>query len=176
MIYKSIQLLDNSQITMSSRTIKRLQKEYNLTKNYNEFSVEFVDNNLYKWKVLLYGPEDTLYEGGVFELELNFPDEYPLYPPSAVFTSKILHPNIYENGSLCISILNKGVDRYNYESSSERWSPYQSASSVLLSIISLLNEPNLESPANINASRLYKNNYEEYKKLVYIDVIKSNFL
>ena len=85
---------------------------------------------------------------------------------SIIFIQKN-HPNIYPNGKVCISILHEGKDEYNYESIGERWNPSHSVSSILMSIISMLGSPNFESPANIDASKLWKENYNEYKKNIY---------
>lgn len=79
------------------------------------------------------------------------------------------HPNIYPNGSLCISILHPPEeDRYGYEKASERWSPVQTPETILLSVISLFEDPNEDSPANVEAARLLREEREgknkEYRK------------
>ena len=94
-------------------------------------------------------------------------------PPTITFTSEMYHPNIYPNGKVCISILHDGVDEYGYESIQERWNPTHSISSILISIISMIGEPNFESPANVDASKLWQDNYNEYKKIIYKIVAKS---
>ena len=69
------------------------------------------------------------------------------------FKSKMWHPNIYEDGKVCISILHPpGEDAMSMESSEERWRPILGAESILISVISMLNDPNIDSPANIDAS------------------------
>ncbi|OMH85080.1 Ubiquitin-conjugating enzyme E2-18 kDa [Zancudomyces culisetae] len=99
------------------------------------------------------GPADTPFEGGVFPAILKFPKDYPLNPPTMRFTCKMFHPNVYENGEVCISILHPpGEDPNMYESSSERWSPVQSVEKILLSVLSMIAEPNDESGANVDAS------------------------
>ena len=71
------------------------------------------------------------------------------------------HPNIYPTGALCISILHPpGEDQYGYESASERWSPVQTPETILLSVISLFHSPNDESPANVEAARLLREERE----------------
>ena len=73
------------------------------------------------------------------------------------FISKIFHPNIYPDGRVCISILHApGDDPLGYETSSERWSPVQSVEKVLLSVMSMLAEPNCESPANVDAAKMWR--------------------
>ncbi|RXG53512.1 Ubiquitin-conjugating enzyme E2 R2, partial [Armadillidium vulgare] len=88
---------------------------------------------------------------------MKFPPDYPYSPPSVRFLTKVWHPNVYENGDLCISILHPPVDDpHSGELPCERWNPTQSVRTVLLSVISLLNEPNTYSPANVDASVMYR--------------------
>jgi ubiquitin-conjugating enzyme E2 G1 len=96
--------------------------------------------------------------GGNFRCNLIFPPSYPHMPPTLKFLTPIpFHPNIYPDGILCISILHPpGDDQYGYESASERWSPVQTPETILLSVISLLHSPNDESPANVEAARLWR--------------------
>ena len=131
------------------------------------FSMDLIDNSLTNWKFILIGPPDTIYEGGTFEGKVTFPSEYPNKPPIVQFTSDILHPNIYKDGKVCISILHEGVDQYNYESTSERWNPSHGINSIMMSILSMLSDANIESPANIDASVLFKDDYKEFKNRVY---------
>lgn len=85
------------------------------------------------------GPEGTPFEGGLFPATLTFPRDYPLSPPTMKFTCEFFHPNVYPNGTVCISILHPpGDDPNMYESSSERWSPVQSVEKILLSVVSML--------------------------------------
>jgi ubiquitin-conjugating enzyme E2 G1 len=90
-------------------------------------------------------------------------------PPSLTFKSPIpFHPNIYPSGLLCISILHPPEDdQYGYESAAERWNPVQTPETILVSVISLMHSPNDESPANVEAARLWreeKNGSKEFKK------------
>jgi len=114
------------------------------------------DFNLFRWDVAIFGPPGTIYEGGYFTT-INFPSNYPYSPPMIIFKNAIMHPNIYDNGEVCISILHPaGDDLASGEHPSERWNPSQTVRTVLLSIISMLNEPNTSSPANVDASILYQ--------------------
>lgn len=122
------------------------------------FRVKLVnEDNLFEWEVALYGPPTTLYEGGYFRAVMKFPPDYPYSPPSVKFLTKVWHPNVYENGDLCISILHPPIDDpQSGELPCERWNPIQNVRTVLLSVISLLNEPNTYSPANVDASVMYR--------------------
>ncbi|KPV74227.1 uncharacterized protein RHOBADRAFT_54079 [Rhodotorula graminis WP1] len=125
------------------------------------------EDDFFTWSCLISGPEDTPFEGGVFQAELKFPRDYPLSPPKMKFDPPLFHPNIYANGEVCISILHApGDDPNSYESASERWSPVQSVEKILLSVISMLAEPNLESGANIDACKMYRDHREEYDESI----------
>lgn len=145
-----------------SRELQRMIKCPN-----ENYSVGLVDDNIYKWEVLIIGPRDTLYENSLLRGILSFPETYPDDPPSFQFLSEMWHPNIDPDGNLCISILhNPGDDEYGYEDASERWMPVRDTNSILLSIILLLVEPNTESPANVEAAQEYNTDISSYKKRV----------
>ncbi|KAK2964819.1 putative Ubiquitin-conjugating enzyme E2 7 [Blattamonas nauphoetae] len=125
------------------------------------------DNNLFVWNVTITGPPDTPYSEGFFQAIMDFPDNFPNYPPRLRFTSEMWHPNIYHDGRVCISILHPpGEDKWGYESAAERWRPINNVESVLISIQSMLAEPNDESPANIDAAVMWRNDPKEFKKRV----------
>jgi len=134
------------------------------------FTVELYDeNNLFEWKIWIEGPKDTPYEGGVFQLVMTFPSDYPMAPPELKFISSFWHPNVYKDtGIVCISILHPPVeDEMSGELPEERWLPTQTVTTILLSVISILNAPNFSSPANVDASvewRNYPNSYKSHCK------------
>uniref|UniRef100_A0A4W3HTH4 E2 ubiquitin-conjugating enzyme n=1 Tax=Callorhinchus milii TaxID=7868 RepID=A0A4W3HTH4_CALMI len=112
------------------------------------------DNNIMSWNAVIFGPEGTPFEDGTFKLVIEFTEEYPNKPPTVRFVSKMFHPNVYADGSICLDILQN------------RWSPTYDVSSILTSIQSLLDEPNPNSPANSQAAQLYQENKREYEKRV----------
>ncbi|KAJ3556610.1 hypothetical protein NPX13_g10096 [Xylaria arbuscula] len=125
------------------------------------------EDDLFVWEALIQGPEGTPFEGGIFPAELRFPKDYPLAPPKMTFIGEIFHPNVYTNGVVCISILHPpGDDPNQYEHASERWSPIQSVEKILISVMSMLAEPNDESPANIEAAKMWRENRAEYEQKV----------
>jgi ubiquitin-protein ligase len=155
--------------------IKNLQKQYKqLLKNpdglYNVYPNE---KNFLEWKVLFFGPPDTIFENGIFEAKMTFPKDYPNSPPKIVFMTQLFHPNIYPDGTVCISILHDGVDQFGYESKEERWNPLHGLNSILISIISMFASPNFESPANVDASKMWREDFNNYKKIVYKTVSDS---
>merc|ERR1711935_1110455 len=93
---------------MSSNSSSRvLLMEFNkLTKEPVEgFEISLKNEDIYNWVVVIFGPPKTLYEGGYFKAEMTFPTDYPYSPPQFRFMTEMWHPNIYENGDVCISIL-----------------------------------------------------------------------
>lgn len=113
-------------------------------------------------------------EGGFFKAHLHFPKEYPLRPPRMKFVTEIWHPNIEKNGDVCISILHEpGDDKWGYEKASERWLPVHTVETILISVISMLADPNDESPANVDAAKEWREAYPEFKRKVARCVRKS---
>uniref|UniRef100_A0A8C8B6I2 Cell division cycle 34, ubiqiutin conjugating enzyme n=1 Tax=Otus sunia TaxID=257818 RepID=A0A8C8B6I2_9STRI len=112
------------------------------------------------------------------QARLRFPIDYPYSPPAFRFLTKMWHPNIYETGDVCISILHPPVDDpQSGELPSERWNPTQNVRTILLSVISLLNEPNTFSPANVDASVMYRKWKESKgKDREYTDIIRKQVL
>lgn len=109
--------------------------------------------DIYKWNVLLKGPNKSCYEDGLFKLLLTFPKNYPEDPPDIKFITKIYHPNIsFDDGVICVS------------SKSSDWDDNRNIINVIYSIYDLLKKPNLDHGLNKEALLLYKNDYEGFKK------------
>uniref|UniRef100_A0A671L013 E2 ubiquitin-conjugating enzyme n=1 Tax=Sinocyclocheilus anshuiensis TaxID=1608454 RepID=A0A671L013_9TELE len=64
-----------------------------------------VGDDMFHWQATIMGPNDSPYQGGVFFLTIHFPTDYPFKPPKVAFTTRIYHPNINSNGSICLDIL-----------------------------------------------------------------------
>jgi len=132
------------------------------------------EDNFFEWEAVITGPEGTVFEDGVFLARLAFPQDYPLNPPAMKFVSDIYHPNIYPDGKVCISILHPpGNDPLGYETSAERWSPVQSVEKILLSVMSMIAEPNINSPANVDAAKMYRDDRKAFRKMAHKHVRKS---
>lgn len=103
-------------------------------------------DDIYNWEATIMGPQGSVYEGGVFHLAISFPPNYPFKPPKVKFLTKIYHPNINMSGGICLDILK------------DNWSPALTVSKLLLSISSLLTEPNPDDPLVPEISDLYVKN------------------
>jgi ubiquitin-conjugating enzyme E2 I len=146
---------------MSSSAISRLGEERrNWRKDplpdFYARPVRKADNStdLMNWECGIPGKAKTPWEGGLFKLILRFTDEYPSVPPSCVFKPVLFHPNVFDDGSVCLSII--GDD----------WVPSITVRQILLGIQSLLNEPNPKSPANGDAEYLMRRNPAAYEKKI----------
>ncbi|TPX38927.1 hypothetical protein SeLEV6574_g07516 [Synchytrium endobioticum] len=168
-VEKVLSLVHYSEKTAST-ALKRLMTEYKeLTVNAPDgvTAGPINETDFFTWEALIAGPEDTPFEGGIFSATLTFPRDYPLAPPVMRFTCPIFHPNVYKDGTVCISILHPpGDDPTSYESASERWSPVQSVEKILLSVVSMIAEPNDESPANLDAAKMWRTDRPGYEKIV----------
>jgi ubiquitin-conjugating enzyme E2 D/E len=107
---------------------------------------------MFNWKATIIGPEDSPYAGGLFYLNIHFPSDYPFKPPRLQFTTKIYHPNINANGGICLDILK------------DQWSPALTISKVLLSVCSLLTDPNPDDPLVPEIATLYKKDRKKFSQ------------
>jgi len=135
-------------------------------------NIELNNENVFDWNIaLIVVNPDSYYHGGYFKAKMTFPKNYPYSPPDFKFLRPLYHPNIYKDGRLCISILHPpGDDEMSGETAAERWSPAQRVESVLISILSLLDDAEVSSPANVDASVTLRRDLEKYKELVKQDV------
>uniref|UniRef100_K3Z951 E2 ubiquitin-conjugating enzyme n=4 Tax=Paniceae TaxID=147428 RepID=K3Z951_SETIT len=110
-----------------------------------------VGEDMFHWQATIMGPSDSPYAGGVFLVSIHFPPDYPFKPPKVAFKTKVFHPNINSNGSICLDILK------------EQWSPALTVSKVLLSICSLLTDPNPDDPLVPEIAHMYKVDRSKYE-------------
>ncbi|KAJ9148331.1 Ubiquitin-conjugating enzyme [Pleurostoma richardsiae] len=145
---------------------QRLMSEMAALQKEKWVNIDTENTNLFHWRLaLMVVNPDSAFNGGYFKAEMFFTEEYPYQPPKFRFNSKIIHPNIYPDGQLCISILhNPGEDLMSGEAASERWSPLQGVESVLRSVLLLLDDPEINSPANVDASVMYRDYREDYNE------------
>ncbi|EXJ62295.1 ubiquitin-conjugating enzyme E2 R [Cladophialophora yegresii CBS 114405] len=152
-----------------------LMKEYKALAKEKWVQIDVDEENIYHWNLaLMVINPDSMYYGGYFKAQMTFPKDYPYKPPDFRFTKPLWHPNIYPDGRLCISILHApGDDMMSGESAGERWSPAQRVESVLLSILSLLDDAEVSSPANVDASVMYRDDEAAFRARVKRDVDAS---
>eukprot|EP01015_Nassula_variabilis_P034051 TRINITY_DN831_c0_g2_i5.p1 TRINITY_DN831_c0_g2~~TRINITY_DN831_c0_g2_i5.p1 ORF type:complete len:149 (-),score=13.29 TRINITY_DN831_c0_g2_i5:148-594(-) len=136
--------------------LKRIQKELKDINNdppSNCSAGPVSDTDQFHWQATIMGPDDSPYAGGVFFLNINFPTDYPFKPPKVSFITRIYHPNINSNGSICLDILK------------DQWSPALTVSKVLLSICSLLTDPNPDDPLVPEIANQYKTDKTRYESI-----------
>ncbi|KAG7814146.1 hypothetical protein KL921_000420 [Ogataea angusta] len=124
----------------------------------SDYEVSLVDDNMQEFYVNFEGPKDSPYEGGLWRIHVELPDQYPYKSPSIGFQNKIFHPNIDESsGSVCLDVIN------------QTWSPMFDIFNIFETFLpQLLNYPNAADPLNGDASSLYmrdKNLYVEKVKM-----------
>lgn len=140
---------------LMSTSLKRIQKEL------AEITLDPPPNcsagpkgdNLFEWVSTILGPPGTVYEGGVFFLDIHFTSEYPFKPPKVTFRTRIYHCNINSQGNICLDILK------------DNWSPALTISKVLLSICSLLTDCNPGDPLVGSIATLYLQNRQEHDRV-----------
>lgn len=131
---------------MSNLLTKRLQNELQELKKYpiENCSAGPLNDDIKEWQATIFGPTKTPYENGIFELSIQFTSEYPFKPPQVRFKTLIYHCNINSSGGICLDLLK------------DQWSPALNISKLLLSICSLLAEPNPNDPLVHEIAELYK--------------------
>ncbi|KZV79093.1 ubiquitin-conjugating enzyme 9 [Exidia glandulosa HHB12029] len=112
--------------------------------------------NLLEWQVGIPGKEKTSWEGGVFKLVMTFPEDYPAKPPKCKFSPPLFHPNVYPSGTVCLSILDE----------EKGWKPGITIKQILLGIQELLNDPNINDPAQSEAYTLFRNDKVAYDRKI----------
>lgn len=132
------------------RLLKEL-KEVHKT-NLHNCTIGPIDmKNLYIWSATIIGPKGSPYEGGVFKLNIEFPETYPFKPPKVRFVTKIYHCNIDPKGNICADILKNN------------WSPALTISKIILSISSLLTDPNPDDPLVPSIAAIYREDKKKYE-------------
>ncbi|KAI0509318.1 ubiquitin-conjugating enzyme [Xylaria bambusicola] len=113
--------------------------------------------DLSKWDVVLAGPPDTPYAGGVYNITVTLPADYPFKAPQVNFATRIYHPNVTNDsmGNICLGVLKP-----------ENWKPASRVRAVLEAVRQLLVEPNPEDPLETRIADEYKNNRPEFDKNV----------
>ncbi|CAI5449339.1 unnamed protein product [Caenorhabditis angaria] len=112
--------------------------------------------NLFNWECAIPGRKDTIWEGGLYRIRMLFKDDFPSSPPKCKFEPPLFHPNVYPSGTVCLSLLDENKD----------WKPSISIKQLLIGIQDLLNNPNVDDPAQAEAYQIFCQNRTEYEKRV----------
>lgn len=114
-------------------------------------SASMVGDDMRHLKGRIQGPSGTPYEGGVFEIDIQLPHQYPFVPPKMNFVTKVWHPNISsQTGAICLDILK------------DQWSPALTIKTALLSLQALLSAPEPDDPQDAQVAAMYKNDHDTY--------------
>ena len=135
--------------------IKRINRELkNITKDLSEnINAWPINNDLLNWEATIIGPSDTPYADGIFFLKITLPNDYPFKPPEVNFLSRIYHCNVSSNGKISMDILK------------HYWTPGLRISTLLLSISSLLSDPNPDDPLVPEIARIYRTDKVKHDKI-----------
>ena len=105
-----------------------------------------------KWDCGIPGPKDSPWEGAVFPVSLDFPNEFPDHPPKVRFPGGFFHPNVYPSGTVCLSLVDQEKD----------WKSAITVKQILLGVQDLLNNPNPKSPAQEEAYHIFMKDKVKY--------------
>ncbi|XP_052785663.1 ubiquitin-conjugating enzyme E2 D2B-like [Mya arenaria] len=131
---------------------KQLHNVMNELENHPGFSAGPLEDDMLHWEASIMGPENSPYEGGQFDLRIDFTVDYPLKPPKVWFLTKIFHPNVEADGKICADFL------------VGHWKPSLSISYMLMAICSLMLSPNMDNPAVQEIADLYMKDKDEFEK------------
>ena len=143
--------------------MNRLKNEWQKLKDdpLDNISAGPVNDDFYNWEANIIGPSNSVYQGAIFKLKINIPENYPFKPPKIKFVTPIYHPNINKFGDICLDTI------------TTNWSPIMSIGKVLLSICSLLTDPNPDDPLEVEIAELYKNDREAYNRKARLFTIQN---
>ncbi|KAJ7063158.1 ubiquitin-conjugating enzyme/RWD-like protein [Mycena amicta] len=132
--------------------LRRIQKELtDITKQPIEgISVDTKDDNLFEWKCSIKAASDSPYKNGTFHFTVSLPQNFPFKAPTVAFTTKIYHPGINEEGSICVPVLR------------DEWKPSVTLSSVLAIIQEKVNNPSPDDPFEPDIAALLKNDKTKF--------------
>ena len=153
--------------TIATRILQKMYRDLE-KEPCSYFSCRLIDDNIFRWIVTIIGPEGTLYDGGIFPSEIDFPDDFPESPPTMRFLCPMWHPNISDkDGTVCISILQRqGYYGNEYKSADDLWQPTHTVESIVICVIAMLSDPITISPLNVKANHDFLFDKEAYKQKV----------
>ncbi|POY74412.1 putative Acid-D-amino-acid ligase [Rhodotorula taiwanensis] len=111
------------------------------------------ESNFLHWTGTITGPPDSAYKGGKFNIDITFPTEYPFKSPNVKFTTRIYHPNVTDDGAICMGLLK-----------SEAWKPSTKIEQILRALVQLLQEPNPDDALVASIAEVYNQNRPLFNK------------
>jgi len=148
---------------MTSIARKRIDREIGAIKSSNDktINIDLIDNSKMHLQGTIFGPEGTPYQKGIFKLDIIIPENYPFVAPKVKFITKIWHPNMSsQTGAICLDTLK------------DAWAAALSLRTVLLSITSLLNEPQPNDPQDAVVASQFNNEYDIFKQTAHYWTMK----
>lgn len=140
---------------MDTCTERLLAEQLKLRKERKYMFFAYPSKIITKWNCGFPGPNTPLYKDSYYLVTLEFNKDYPFKPPRAKFVKKVFHPNVYQSGEVCLSIF-----------VADGWKPSMTVINILTALQQLLMTPNVNSPANGPAARIYSTKKKEYEKFV----------
>ncbi|VEU37938.1 unnamed protein product [Pseudo-nitzschia multistriata] len=138
---------------MASGRLKKELAEVGKVDQSSGVSARATSDDMRRLKGKINGPESTCYEGGIFEIDISIPKQYPFEPPKMKFITKIWHPNISsQTGAICLDILK------------DQWSPALTIKTALLSLRALLSSPEPSDPQDAEVAKMYLNDRKKFEK------------
>ena len=135
------------------RGLRQDSKQLLIQSEKSNIKVCLCGNDFRHWKGYINGPEDTVYQGGLYQIDIALPPEYPYKPPKMRFETKIWHPNISsQTGAICLDILK------------DEWSPALTIRTALLSLQALLCAPEPNDPQDAVVATEYKGDKKQFEK------------
>ena len=132
------------------RSLKRCEEPDEPKEVWGELKLD--KDDCMKAVFILYGPKDSPYDGGHFQINIGFPEEYPFKPPKITFATKVWNPSFSEKGEFCLDMLDS------------QWTTGARVEMVLLALLDLLKKPSLYNCSNPEAAIQLKNDREEFEK------------
>ena len=139
----------------------RLMADLEETNVLHGIKITFPDENNIQHFIVRIKPESGLWETGVFDFEFVIPDDFPFQAPRVKCLTRIYHPNIDEEGAVCLNLLKL------------QYTPAISLPFIIAGLQYLFTEPNVEDPLNKEAARMMQENFNQFK--VNVDTYICNY-